>query len=65
MSFHTSADRDAALKALDQIIDPRSGKGLAAAGLVQGLVLREGRAGFMLEVPAADAVRYAPIREAA
>jgi ATP-binding protein involved in chromosome partitioning len=65
MSFHTSADKDAALSALDQIIDPRSGKGLAAAGLVQGLVLREGRAGFMLEVPAADAARYAPIREAA
>jgi len=65
MTFHTSADRDSALRALDQIIDPRSGKGLAAAGLVQGLVLREGRAGFMLEVPAADAARYAPIREAA
>ena len=65
MTFHTSADRDTALRALDQIIDPRSGKGLAAAGLVQGLVLREGRAGFMLEVPAADAARYVPIREAA
>ena len=65
MSFHTSADRDAALAALDKIIDPRSGKGLAAAGLVQGLVLREGRAGFMLEVPAVDAARYGYIREAA
>ena len=65
MSFHTSADRDAALKALDEITDPRSGKGLAAAGLVQGLVLREGRAGFMLEVPVEEAARYAPVREAA
>ena len=34
MTFHTSADRDTALRALDKIIDPRSGKGLAAAGLV-------------------------------
>ncbi|MBI5940895.1 MAG: Mrp/NBP35 family ATP-binding protein [Caulobacterales bacterium] len=65
MSFHTSADKDAALRALDQITDPRSGKGLAAAGLVQGLVLREGRAGFMLEVPVEEAARYAPVREAA
>jgi ATP-binding protein involved in chromosome partitioning len=65
MSFHTSADRDAALRALDQVTDPKSGKGLAAAGLVQGLVIREGRAGFMLEVPPADAARYAPVREAA
>ncbi|MDP1736263.1 MAG: Mrp/NBP35 family ATP-binding protein [Caulobacter sp.] len=65
MSFHTSADRDAALRALDQVTDPKSGKGLAAAGLVQGLVIREGRAGFMLEVPAAEAARYAAVREAA
>lgn len=64
-SFHTSADRDAALRALDAVIDPRSGRGLSSAGLVQGLVIREGRAGFMLEVPAADAAAYAPVREAA
>ncbi|HEX6860832.1 MAG TPA: Mrp/NBP35 family ATP-binding protein [Caulobacteraceae bacterium] len=59
------ADRDAALKALDTVIDPVSGKGLAAAGLVQGLVVREGRAGFMLEVPAPQAGAYGPVREQA
>ena len=64
-TFHTSADRDAALRALDAVIDPRTGQGLATAGLVQGLVIREGRAGFMLEVPAADAATYAPVRAAA
>jgi ATP-binding protein involved in chromosome partitioning len=58
-------DRDAALEALDRVIDPRTGKGLAAAGLVQGLVVREGRAGFMLEVPASAAASYGPVREAA
>ena len=58
-------DRDAALAALDRVIDPRTGQGLAAAGLVQGLVVREGRAGFMLEVPAAAAAAYGPVREAA
>ncbi|MDB5429507.1 MAG: iron-sulfur cluster assembly/repair protein ApbC [Caulobacter sp.] len=57
--------RDAALEALDQVIDPVSGKGLSSAGLVQGLVVRGGRAGFMLEAPAGHAAAYAPVREAA
>jgi ATP-binding protein involved in chromosome partitioning len=57
--------RAAVLAALDRVLDPRTGQGLAAAGLVQGLELGEGRAGFMLEVPAADAALYAPVREAA
>ncbi len=60
-----AAAREAALRALDGVTDPRSGKGLAAAGLVQGLVVRDGRAGFMLEVPASAAASYGPVREAA
>ena len=58
-------DRQAALHALDQIRDPRSGKGLNAAGLVKGLVIRAGRAGFALVVPPEDLVLYEPVREAA
>ncbi|MDQ0463641.1 ATP-binding protein involved in chromosome partitioning [Caulobacter ginsengisoli] len=65
MGHSTSTDMDAALAVLDGIRDPSSGKGLAAAGLVQGLVIRDGRAGFMLEVPAAVAQLYAPVRDAA
>ncbi len=57
--------RTAVLSALDKVVDPKTGKGLAAAGLVQGLTVGEGRAGFMLEVPAADAALYAPVRQAA
>jgi ATP-binding protein involved in chromosome partitioning len=53
------------LKALDAVLDPVSGKGLVAAGLVHGLALRPGRAGFILEAPAADAARYQPVRLAA
>jgi ATP-binding protein involved in chromosome partitioning len=64
-TFHTSADRDAALRALEAVTDPRSGQGLVSAGLVQGLTIRAGRAGFMLEVPASDAAAYAPVRAAA
>jgi len=58
-------DRETVLAALDQVIDPKSGRGLSSAGLVRGLILAEGRAGFMLEVARADASLYAPIREAA
>jgi ATP-binding protein involved in chromosome partitioning len=58
-------DRAAVLKALDRVIDPKTGQGLAAAGLVHGLALRPGRAGFMLEVAAEDVGLYAPVRAAA
>ncbi|MBO9709038.1 MAG: Mrp/NBP35 family ATP-binding protein [Caulobacter sp.] len=61
----TPATLDDARAALDLIVDPASGLGLVAAGLVQGLVVRAGRAGFMLEVPASMAAGYAPVREAA
>jgi ATP-binding protein involved in chromosome partitioning len=58
-------DRAAVLHALDTVIDPKTGKGLAAAGLVHGLALRPGRAGFMLEVEAEDVDTYAAVRAAA
>ncbi|MFJ6024208.1 Mrp/NBP35 family ATP-binding protein [Brevundimonas sp. NPDC092305] len=58
-------DRAAVLAALDAIPDPKSGKGLAAAGLVQGLVVAEDRAGFVLEVAPSDTALYAPVRDAA
>jgi len=53
------------MAALDRVVDPRSGKGLASAGLVQALVVAPGRAGFMLEVPAEDAKRFIAVRDAA
>jgi ATP-binding protein involved in chromosome partitioning len=65
MNAPVQPDRETVIAALDAVIDPRSGRGLNAAGLVQGLMIGEGRAGFMLEVPAQDAARYAPIRDAA
>lgn len=65
MSDGPVPDRAAILAALDAVKDPKSGKGLAAAGLVRGLILRAGRAAFMLEVPAADVALYGPVRDAA
>ncbi len=58
-------DRETVLSALNAVIDPKSGQGLVAAGLVQGLVVADDRAGFALEVAAADAALYAPVRDAA
>ena len=58
-------DRTAILTALDQVIDPKSGKGLTSAGLVRGLVLRGGRAAFMLEVAPADIDAYRRVRDQA
>lgn len=58
-------DRAAVLAALESVRDPKSGLGLVAAGLVQALVVRPGRAGFMLEVAPGDTGLYAPVRDAA
>jgi ATP-binding protein involved in chromosome partitioning len=58
-------DRETVLAALDAVIDPKSGRGLIAAGLVQGLTVADDRAGFVMEVPAGDTALYAPVRDAA
>ena len=58
-------DRETVLAALDAVTDPKTGQGLVAAGLVQGLVVADDRAGFALEVKASDAALYAPVRDAA
>src|SRR5436190_18292955 len=58
-------DRTAILAALDKVIDPKSGQGLTSAGLVKGLVLRGGRAAFMLEVAPADIDLYRRVRDQA
>lgn len=58
-------DRQAVLAALDGVRDPKSGQGLAMAGLVRGLALGSGRAGFMLEVAASDVELYATARDQA
>jgi ATP-binding protein involved in chromosome partitioning len=65
MSEAAGPQRTAILEALDTVIDPKSGKGLTSAGLVRGLVLREGRAAFMLEVAPADADLYRTVRDKA
>jgi len=58
-------DRAAVLAALDAVADPKTGQGLVAAGLVQGLTVADDRAGFVMEVPAGETALYAPVRDAA
>jgi ATP-binding protein involved in chromosome partitioning len=65
MSDTAGPPRAAILEALDRVRDPKSGQGLATAGLVRGLVLRGDRAAFMLEVAPGDIALYGPVREAA
>ncbi len=58
----SDTERQIILSKLNQIVDPRSGRGLVDAGLVQGLVASRGRAGFMLEVAPADVPLYEAVR---
>lgn len=62
MSDSPIPDRDTVLAALDAVQDPQTGQGLTSAGLVQGLVLRAGRAGFMIEAPSGLLATYEPVR---
>ncbi|WP_297803478.1 Mrp/NBP35 family ATP-binding protein [uncultured Brevundimonas sp.] len=58
-------DRASVIAVLDTITDPKSGQGLFASGMVKGLIADQGRAGFVLEVSAADAPAYARVRDEA
>ncbi len=65
MAEASPISRASVLAALNEVRDPKSGQGLSDAGLVTALVLRADRAGFMIEIDAADAALYEPVREAA
>ena len=65
MSTTVPIDRATLIAALDRVLDPKTGQGLSTAGLVRGVILANGRAGFMLEVPAGDVALYQPVRDEA
>jgi ATP-binding protein involved in chromosome partitioning len=58
------ATKEDVLKALGAVTDPETGKNVVAAGMVQGLVLRDGNVGFAIEVPAERGRAAEPLREA-
>ena len=65
MSTTVPIDHATLIAALDRVLDPKTGQGLSTAGLVRGVILANGRAGFMLEVPAGDVALYQPVRDEA
>jgi len=63
--MNSSISRDDILRALDQVIDPVSGRSLVQENMISGLVLREGHAGFAVEVPPERGPGAEPLRAAA
>ena len=56
--------RDDVLKALDEIIDPESGRSVVHQGLIEGLVVRDGHVGFAVEVDPSRGRGAEPLRKA-
>ena len=61
----SAPSRDEIAAILNAIRDPASGLGLIESGLVQGLVIRDGKIAFMLEAAPAKARSYESVRAAA
>jgi ATP-binding protein involved in chromosome partitioning len=57
--------REEIIRALDQIIDPVSGRSIVQQDMVTGLVVKNGNVGFALEVPASQGSKAEPLRAAA
>jgi ATP-binding protein involved in chromosome partitioning len=51
--------------ALKRIVDPASGKDIHSAGMVSGLIVRDGNVGFAIEVDPRDGAKMEPLRKAA
>jgi ATP-binding protein involved in chromosome partitioning len=59
-----AVSKEDVLKALSQVTDPASGRDVVSAGMVQGLVLRDGNVGFAIEVAPERGRSAEPLREA-
>jgi ATP-binding protein involved in chromosome partitioning len=55
--------RDDVLKALDQVIDPVSGRTVVQQDMIQGLVVKDGHIGFVLEVAPDQGPKSEPLRK--
>jgi ATP-binding protein involved in chromosome partitioning len=58
-----SVARDDILRALDQVVDPTSGRSVVQQDMIQGLVVKDGHIGFVLEVPAGRGPQSEPLRK--
>jgi len=64
MNSRHGPDRDQILSALNTVATPK-GQSLTDAGVVQGLVIREGNVGFAIEIDPAEATAMEAVREKA
>jgi ATP-binding protein involved in chromosome partitioning len=55
--------RDDVLKALDQVLDPVSGRTVVQQDMIQGLVVKDGHIGFVLEVAPGQGPKSEPLRK--
>lgn len=55
--------RDDVLKALDQVMDPVSGRTVVQQDMIQGLVVKDGHIGFVLEVAPGQGPKSEPLRK--
>ncbi len=55
--------RNDVLAALDQVVDPASGRTVVQQDMIQGLVVKDGHVGFVLEVAPERAQRSEPLRK--
>jgi ATP-binding protein involved in chromosome partitioning len=58
------ATREDVLRALDQVVDPVSGRSVVQEDIIQGLVLRDGNVGFAVEVDPRRGRDAEPLRRA-
>jgi ATP-binding protein involved in chromosome partitioning len=58
-----TVSRDDVLKALDQVVDPVSGRTVVQQDMISGLVVKDGHVGFVLEVAPDRAPQSEPLRK--
>jgi ATP-binding protein involved in chromosome partitioning len=58
-----TATREDVLKALDQVIDPVSGRTVVQQDMITGLVVKDGHVGFVLEVDPKRGAQSEPLRK--
>jgi ATP-binding protein involved in chromosome partitioning len=55
--------REEVLKALDQVVDPVSGRSVVQQDMITGLVVKDGHVGFVLEVAPKQGAQSEPLRK--
>lgn len=60
----TAPTKETVLHALREVVDPEHGKDVVSLGMISGLVVRDGKVGFAIDVGRADGSAKEPVRKA-